>query len=131
MLKYSIDAEGVLKNLEAMQKQCPKEILGAVQEALEAGVSSAKYLVPKDTLKLMQSIEIDEKPRESSGTITGSYSAIALNSNGKNYGFYQEVGFVDKKGTFHEGRFYMLGSKIKAEKVFIKRSNAILGRYSR
>ncbi len=131
MLSYSIDSKGVLKALDNIRVQCPNEMQGVVGKALDAGVKSARYNVPKDTRKLMRSIKIDDRARKFGAKIHGSYSARANNSKGKNYGVYQETGWHDKNGAFHEGRYYMKRSKDKAEKVLVNEANKVLGRYVR
>lgn len=131
MLKYQIDSKGVEKMLNEMRIEMPDRIAEAVDTAVEAGVSSAKYLVPVDTRKLKTSIAKDEKTKVQGFMVTGSYKALARNGKGHNYGFYQEAGWTDKKGRYHEGRYFMKRSKDKAEKAFVKKCNQILGRYSR
>lgn len=131
MLRYQIDSAGVEKMLNEMRIEMPDRIVEAVDTAIVAGVNSAKYLVPKDTGKLKVSIAKDERTKVQGTVVTGSYKALATNKKGHNYGFYQEAGWTDSKGRFHEGRFYMKKSKDKAEKVFIKACNKILGRYVR
>ena len=131
MLSYSVDSKGVQRVLQKMATEMPTEIQSCVSKALQSGVSSAKTYVPKDTLKLMRSIQVDGKVRRRGNIIAGSYSARANNSKGKNYGAYQEAGWTDKSGRFHEGRFYMMKSKLKAEKVLVRECNKALGRYMR
>lgn len=132
MLRYNFDSKGVEKALQEMRIEMPTKIVDAVDKAIDSGIKSAKYLVPKDTRKLKNSIVKDGKTKVDALGVTGSYSALATNPrNGHNYGFYQEVGWTDSKGRFHEGKFYMKRSKEKAEKVFIKECNQILGRYAR
>ena len=131
MLSYSVDSKGVQRMLQKMATEMPSEIQSCMTKSLEGGVKSAKSYVPKDTLKLMRSIQVDGKVRRRGNIIAGSYSARANNSKGKNYGVYQEAGWTDKSGSFHEGRFYMLKSKAKAEKVFVRECNKALGRYVR
>lgn len=131
MLNYQIDSKGVEKMLNEMRMDMPDKIVEAVDSAIDAGVNSAKYLVPKDTRKLKTSIAKDSKTKVEGFMVTGSYKALARNKKGHNYGFYQEAGWTDRAGNYHEGRFYMKRSKDKAEKVFIKKCNELLGRYTR
>lgn len=127
MLSYKIDSTGVQKMLTKMRIEVPEKIVEAVDEALYAGISSAKFLAPKDTHKLEDSIWIDEKPKNEGNVVSGSYKALARNKKGHNYGYYQETGWKDRGGTYHEGKYYMERSKNKAEKIFVKKCKEILG----
>ena len=131
MLRYQIDSKGVEKMLNEMRIEMPSRIVEAVDTAIDAGVNSAKYLAPKDTGKLKTSIAKDARTKVEGFMVTGSYKALARNRKGHNYGFYQEAGWTDAKGVYHEGRYYMKRSKDKAEKVFVRKCNEILGRYKR
>lgn len=130
MLRYQIDSSRVEKMLDKMKKEIPDEIVGAVDDAIKAGVNSAKYLVPIKTGKLKRGIYKDEPTKKEGDLITGSYCAEAYRKE-HNYGFYQEAGWTDRAGNYHEGKYYMKRSKVKAEKVFIKKCNQLLGRYAR
>ena len=131
MLSYQIHSESVEKMLNKMRTELPEKIVEAVDTDIEAGVASAKYLVPKDTRKLKNSIAKEGATKKEGNVVRGSYKAIATNKKGHNYGFYQETGWTDSKGRFHEGKFYMKKSKDKAEKVFKKSCNQLLGRFTR
>lgn len=126
MLRYQIDSTKVEKMLNEMRTEMPDKIVDAVDSAIDAGIKSAKYLVPKDTHKLKLSIDKDEKTRVEGFMVTGSYKALARNKKGHNYGFYQETGWTDKLGRWHEGKYYMKRSKDKAEKVFVSKCKQIL-----
>ena len=131
MLRYEIHSESVERMFNKMRLELPDKIVEAVYTAIVAGVTSAKYLVPKDTRKLKNSIAKEGATKVQGNVVTGSYKAIATNRKGHNYGFYQETGWTDSKGRWHEGKFYMKKSKDKAEKVFKKKCNQLLGRYTR
>lgn len=129
MLRYEIHSESVEKMFNKMRLELPSKIVEAVDTAIDAGVASAKYLVPKDTRKLTNSIAKEGATKVQGTVVKGSYKAIATNKKGHNYGFYQETGWTDKKGVWHEGKFYMKRSKDKAEKAFKRKCNQLLGRY--
>lgn len=112
--------------LNQMKKEMPDKLEEAVDTAIEAGIASAQYLVPKDTRKLKRGIYKDEPTKKKGDLVTGSYCAEAYRKE-HNYGYYQETGWTDRNGRWHEGKFYMKRSKNKAEKVFVKKCNQLLG----
>lgn len=131
MSGYYVDARGVRANLNNLAKNMPKGCEEALEKAVKAGIRSARYNVPKDTHKLKESIKEGNRVKIGGKMYSASFKAYAENTSGKDYARYQESGWTDKANRFHEGKFYMLKARKKAEKVFVTESNKIIGKYVR
>jgi hypothetical protein len=116
MANYRVDSRGVVANLQKYKTSLPEGAVQAMYTALKAGVATAQALSPVDTGKLRDSIKYNAV-NEGKAKVSGSISAYAENTVGKDYARYQEAGFTDKQGSWHEGKRFMLAGRVEAERV--------------
>jgi hypothetical protein len=127
---YSVDARGVRANLQRMYKTLPENAERAMDKALNAGVRKAKSLAPVKTGKLKKSIKKGRLVR-GTGRISGTFTAYAENKSGKDYSQYQEGGFTDRAGNWHEGKRFMLAGRKRAEEVLLEESKKQIRRMTK
>jgi hypothetical protein len=128
---FYVDSSGVRANLQRMYKTLPVEAERAMDKALNAGVRVAKADVRRDTLKLMKSIK--KNPiKKGKGRISGTFSAYAENTSGKDYAGYQEEGFTHwKSGEWIEGTHYIRNGRRRAETVLLEESKKQIRRLAK
>ena len=116
---YRVDARGARANLQRMHKGYQDVVEQAMIKAMGEGQRTAISFARRRTGALQLSIKRDVNVGK--GRVSGKLWAYVLNSKGKDYARYQELGFNHwKSGKWIEGTHFIdMGRKV-AERVFRK-----------
>lgn len=116
---YKVDARGARANLQRMHKGLPDVAEKAMIKAMGEGQRTAIKFARRDTGALHLSIKRDVNVGK--GRVSGKLWAYVLNSKGKDYARYQELGFHHwKSGRWIEGTHFIDTARKVAEKVYMR-----------